>query len=88
MQPNPFEQLKEDLIQEFKTLLSSVGAAPAPQPLEQPVTTEELCKFLSISEPSLIRLRKKRKIPFIEVGNLIRYDKAAVIKALEKKELT
>lgn len=84
---NPFEDLKAELIEEFKTLLSShPGNNVSIQPLEQPVTTDELCKWLRISEPSLIRLKKKKRIPFIEIGGSIRYDKAAVVRALEKKE--
>ena len=84
---NPFEELSAQLT-EIKNLLTNPATSNFPQVLEQPVTAEELCKFLRISEPSLVRLKKKRKIPFIEVGGSIRYDKAAVVKALEKKEVT
>lgn len=52
---------------------------------ENPITGKELCKYLGISEPTLIRWRKKGKIPFLRVGGVLRYDKAAVSKALEKK---
>lgn len=48
------------------------------------LTTKELIARLQISEPSIIRYRKKGKIPYIRVGNLIRYDWEQVIKALEK----
>ena len=47
------------------------------------ITGEELCAFIGISKPTLIRYRKKGKIPFIEMGNCIRYDKEKVAKALD-----
>lgn len=46
-------------------------------------TGEELCAYIGISKPTLIRYRKKGKIPFIEMGNCIRYDKEKVAKALD-----
>lgn len=48
------------------------------------LTTKELIARLQISEPSIIRYRKKGKIPFIRIGNSIRYDWEKVVKALEK----
>jgi excisionase family DNA binding protein len=50
---------------------------------EKPVSTKEICDFLSITEPTLIRWRNKGKIPFLKIGTNIRYDKAAVLKAIE-----
>jgi len=55
---------------------------------EQPVNTKELCSFLDITEPTLIRWRKKGKIPFLQVGSRILYQKSAVITALEHKKGT
>ena len=52
---------------------------------EQPITTKQLCKFLSITEPTVIRWRKKGKIPFMQIGSALRYDKEAVIKAISDK---
>lgn len=52
---------------------------------EQPVNTKEICSFLDVTEPTLIRWRKKGKIPFLQVGSRILYQKSAVIKALESK---
>src|SRR5690349_15682823 len=45
---------------------------------------KEICDFLRITEPTLIRWKKRGKIPFIEMGGIIRFDPAAVAKALEK----
>lgn len=52
---------------------------------EQPITTKQLCEFLSITEPTVIRWRKKGKIPFMQIGSALRYDKEAVIKAISDK---
>ena len=54
---------------------------------DKPVTTKELCQFLSISEPTCIRWRQKGKIPFMQFGGSIRYDKAAVLAAIENKKI-
>jgi excisionase family DNA binding protein len=53
---------------------------------EQPITTKELCNFLGITEPTILRWRKKGKIPFLQVGSRILYQKAAVIAALGNKK--
>ena len=50
---------------------------------EKPVTTKELCSFLGITEPTVIRWRKKGKIPFIQIGSAIRFNLSAVVQALE-----
>ena len=52
---------------------------------ETPITTKELCAFLGITEPTVIRWRKKGKIPYLQVGSRILYQKAAVITALGNK---
>lgn len=44
----------------------------------------EMCLFLDITEPTIIRWRKKGVIPFMQIGSAIRYDVNAVLKALEK----
>ena len=48
------------------------------------VTGDELCSFIGISKPTLIRYRNKGKIPFLEMGGVLRYDKIKVAKALEQ----
>jgi excisionase family DNA binding protein len=53
---------------------------------EDPVNTKALCTFLNITEPTLIRWRKKGKIPFLQIGSRILYQKSAVISALENRK--
>lgn len=49
------------------------------------ITTKELMSKLQLSEPSIIRYRKKGTIPYFRIGNVIRYDYDRVLQALEKK---
>ena len=50
---------------------------------EQPITTKQLCVFLGITEPTVIRWRKKGKIPFMQIGSSVRFNLSSVIAALE-----
>ena len=58
----------------------------SPTASEKPLSTKELCMFLNISEPTVIKWRAKRKIPFLKIGSAYRYDKAAVIHALSEQK--
>lgn len=51
-------------------------------PDEHPITSRELMKRLDVSEPTLIRMRRQKKIPFMNVGGVIRYNWHEVRKAL------
>ena len=58
---------------------------------EQPaeiINTEELCKKLRITEPTVIRYRKRNKIPFLQLGASIRYNWPEVLKALDSLKKT
>jgi len=73
--------------QELETYFEnhSLNSASKPQN-EQPINTKELISFLDITEPTLIRWRKKGKIPFLKIGSRILYQKSAVLAALENKK--
>jgi excisionase family DNA binding protein len=51
-----------------------------------PITTKQLCEFLRVTEPTIIRWRKKGKIPFMQIGSSVRFDLSAVVSALEVKK--
>ncbi len=55
------------------------------QSINEIIDREELCKRLALSEPTIIRYQKKKKIPFFTIGNSVRYNYPAVIEALESK---
>ena len=52
----------------------------------KPINTTELCKYLGVTEPTILRWRKKGKIPFLQIGPLIRFDLNEVMKALHWKK--
>lgn len=52
----------------------------------KPLTTKELCEHLRVSEPTIIRWRKKKVIPFFTIGSAVRYHLHEVIAALEAKK--
>jgi len=54
--------------------------------IEQPVNQKHMLAFLSISEPSIIKLRKSGKIPFLSVGGKIMYQPSKVIAALTNNQ--
>jgi len=78
-------ELRQLVRQELESSLDKLGQVSKGQD-EQPVNTKELCCFLDITEPTLIRWRKKGKIPFLQIGSRILYQKSAVLAALEKKK--
>lgn len=45
--------------------------------------TNELCQELGITRPTVAKLRKEFKVPYLRIGNRIRFDKNQVLKALE-----
>lgn len=73
------EQIRSVVRQEMK------GEAIPGRVTREIITGDELCKRLGLSIGSLIRYRKKRRIPWLEVGSSIRYDFEKVCQALEKK---
>ena len=53
------------------------------KPKVKPLNQRELCTFLGLSEPTIIRWRKKGLIPCMKIGSAIRYDLNTVLQALE-----
>ncbi len=51
----------------------------------KPISTRELCEHLGVTEPTIIRWRKKGLIPFFQIGSAVRFDLPKVIAALEKR---
>lgn len=78
-------ELKALITQAVEAALSKALANityPAPHEI---INTEQLCERLGVSVNTAIRYRRKGKIPFLILGDSIRYDWNAVIKALEIK---
>ena len=47
------------------------------------IGTKELCSRLGVTEPTIIRWRKKGKIPWLQLGSSVRFNYPKVIEALE-----
>jgi len=76
---------------EYDNLISQGSKPPiaseaTKQVIEQPINQQALCQFLGITEPTVIRYRKKGRIPFLQIGSRILYQKDKVIAALENKK--
>lgn len=79
---NPFDIIaaRLDSIEEAIRTTPGLQAATPPEIIDTP----ELCRRLDISEPTAIRWRKKKKIPFFSIGASIRYNWVTVVQQLEK----
>ena len=73
----------EDLRQLIREEMAVNKPSESTKPLIKLSGQKELCTFLNLSEPTIIRWRQKGKIPFLKVGSAIRYDLQAVVAALE-----
>lgn len=82
---NPFDPILETLteISQKLTLLEFVKNSPLRE--IELIDTKELMKRCDISEPTVIRLRKKGKIPYVQIGHVVRFDWYKVVEALEKR---
>jgi excisionase family DNA binding protein len=50
----------------------------------KPINTKQLCEYLGVTEPTIIKWREKGKIPFFTVGSSVRFNLEKVIEALSK----
>ncbi|MBL0201315.1 MAG: helix-turn-helix domain-containing protein [Chitinophagaceae bacterium] len=69
--------IKEE-IEAYATLISREGINTPP------LTTKELCAYLRVTEPTIIRWKTKGKIPFYNIGTSVRFNLKDVLKALGK----
>jgi excisionase family DNA binding protein len=78
---NPFEILMQriDDLEKKIDLLASNDIDKVIEIIDRP----ELCKRLGITEPTVIRLAKRGKIPEIRIGSSVRYNWISVVKVLE-----
>ena len=81
--PNPFDQLLQKL-EEIDAKISNIPQAATLVPPEI-IDSKELCKRLNLSDETVMKWRKKKKIPYIRIGTSVRYNWPAVIEFLENK---
>lgn len=80
---NPFEviiELLNKLLEEKNNETSLIQKVPV-----EIIDRKELCKRLSITEPTAIRWDRKGKIPSFKIGSNVRYNWQSVIDKLEGK---
>jgi excisionase family DNA binding protein len=83
----PVDEIVERLRKVVREEMAANSNAAANEAKKEPaINTKQLCDFLSITEPTVIKLRQKGKIPFFEIGSAIRYDKNEVMEALRNKQ--
>lgn len=76
--------LKRAVFQAMGELRETDLPTPKPEP-EKLLTTQEACKFLRCSKPTLHRMKKNGTIPFIRFGKNIRYKQSDLEKLIETK---
>jgi len=55
------------------------------------LTSEQLAEMLGVSLRTVVNMRRRRQIPYVQLGHVIRYRRAAVEAALQSftvKEIT
>jgi hypothetical protein len=76
------EELRQIVASEFAKVSPKAAAEVAVEIIDR----AELCRRLSITEPTVILYEKKGKIPSLRVGSAVRYNYGAVLKAIESKK--
>ncbi len=84
--PIPLELLKEMMRQVVQEEIAKSKGNDNSAELQKPITTKQLCDHLGITEPTVIRWRKKGKIPFFTIGSAVRFNLAKVLETLDKKK--
>ncbi|MCC8426585.1 helix-turn-helix domain-containing protein [Mucilaginibacter sp. UR6-11] len=69
-----------------KHAFDNLAMFPNSKPIESPLSVKELCDFLGVTEPTVSRWRNKGKIPYMQIGSRILFNKSAVLDALENKK--
>lgn len=80
---NEFEILVENSLRRVFT-----EQTPSTIPTTEIIDRAELCKRLSITEPTCIRWEKKGVLPCFRIGTSCRYNWVKVLEVLENKKKT
>ncbi len=89
--PVSFEQLFPESTQLLRQILSRLDTIEEQRAgnkagTSKPLTTKQLCEHLNITEPTVIRYRRKGWIPFFKIGDSVRFDLDKVLAALESRK--
>ena len=67
---------KEDVREIFKEEIAKIKASFN----EKVLTEKQACAFLQITKPTMIKMRKEKKIDYFKVGNELRYKMSDLLK--------
>ena len=81
---NLVEILKREIQRQVEIKLSEYKLVKESnkQEIGKIITESELCKRLNISRQTISKYRKENKIPFLKIGDNIRYELEKVVKAI------
>jgi excisionase family DNA binding protein len=75
----------EDLLSRVRDVVrAELKSLPKIEGVQPLCTEKEIAEFLNISVLTCQKWRAKGRIPFMRIGNSIRYDQREVINALQK----
>lgn len=85
---NPFTILEAKLanIEGLLIDLKHPEGSPKENNTKNILDTDQLMAKLGVTRPTLSKWRKESRIPFIQVGAVVRYDLDKVLEALESKK--
>ena len=79
-------RFKDEMAKLIKEQLESGHSLTNQQQSQTILDTDQLMAKLGVTRPTLSRWRKENRIPFIQVGSVVRYDLDKVLEALENKK--
>lgn len=84
--PVSFHHFKDEMAKLIQAQLESLKLLTKQTTEQTILDTDQLMAKLGVTRPTLSRWRKENRIPFIQVGSVVRYDLDKVLEALENKK--
>ncbi|SMD46392.1 DNA binding domain-containing protein, excisionase family [Aquiflexum balticum DSM 16537] len=82
----PLHRLKVEMQGWFKEILNQKDSELMKSKEGLILDTDQLMEKLGVTRPTLSKWRKEGRIPFIQVGSVVRYDLDKVLEVLENKK--
>jgi excisionase family DNA binding protein len=82
----PIHQFKDEMAKMIREQLESGSFENQDSKSKTILDTDQLMAKLGVTRPTLSKWRKENRIPFIQVGAVVRYDLDKVLEALESKK--
>lgn len=83
----PLSELISQVKQAVREEMAANAALyPAASTNERPITQKELCAYLGVTAQTIIRWKKRKRIPFFNIGSAVRFNLIDVKKALENEK--